>query len=303
MKLSKLMTMTALVLVNVSAQAEVLQWSSVDNLVSASESIKTTFNAGIRRTAGVGVYAQVGGIAGDGLMTPVHMSYAQKDAYNSAIGEVQNDIFQKTAEEYLAEQSELAQGNFNAAVDAFVDAASVFVQATYVNALSAQVQASGDAVEGQALQAYVTDNNVLITTANVDIYNEALDTVELAAETWATVEAVYQDPQRVAGLQQMADNNGVDFLNANDLFLDRFELGNQNAIVEFTHDPNMTLWLATAVDTNLKTVSEIIDAGATDAFYTQGPTQNEEVMCAYLGISANQSDPDLPCYVENTGAP
>ena len=217
MKLSKLMTMTALVLVNVSAQAEVLQWSSVDNLVSASESIKTTFNAGIRRTAGVGVYAQVGGIAGDGLMTPVHMSYAQKDAYNSAIGEVQNDIFQKTAEEYLAEQSELAQGNFNAAVDAFVDAASVFVQATYVNALSAQVQASGDAVEGQALQAYVTDNNVLITTANVDIYNEALDTVELAAETWATVEAVYQDPQRVAGLQQMADNNGVDFLNANDL--------------------------------------------------------------------------------------
>ena len=138
----------SLVLASGSAVAGPVQWNSFDDLVNASGSIAQTLNVGIRRIGGAGDSAAVGGIAADdGFLQPVYMSEAQKNAYNVAVGDVQVDIFNKTAQEYLAEQSILAQDNFSAAVDAFVNAASPFIQATYVNALAAQVQASGDAVQ------------------------------------------------------------------------------------------------------------------------------------------------------------
>lgn len=287
--------MTTLVLASGSVQAEPVQWNSVDNLVIASESIKTTLNAGIRRIAGVEEYALVGGIAVDGVMTPVQMTYQQAADYNTAIGEVQVDIFQKTAAEYLAEQSTLAQSNFNAAVDQFINAASPFIQATYVNALAAQVQTSGDAVQGQALQSYVTSNNLLITNNVVDEYNASLDSVELAAETWATVEAVYQDPNRVQGLQDAADALSYDFLNAGDLFLDRFSEVNHSAAIVFSSGVIESSILFVDVQSNLKTVSEIIDAGTTASFYTTSPTQDTGTLCSFTN-AWQIDDPNLPCY-------
>ena len=105
---------------------------------------------------------------------------------------------------YLAEQATQAQGNLNAAVDQYVNAASIFIEATRVSQLAQTAQETGDATQAQAVQDYVNTNNVLITSADVTEYNEALDTVELAAETWATIEAVYQNGEAVAGLQAQA---------------------------------------------------------------------------------------------------
>jgi len=287
----------SLVLASGSAVAGPVQWTSVDDLVNASESIKTTLNVGIRRIGGAGDVAAVGGIAADdGFLQPVYMSEAQKNAYNLAVGDVTVDIFNKTAEEYLAEQSILAQDNFGAAVDAFINAASPFIQATYVNALASQVQTSGDAIQGQQLQAYVQNNNVLITSQNVTDYNNALDTVELAAEIWGTVEAVYQDPTRVQALQAGADASNLDFLNADDLFLDRFSEFTESAAIVFTSGVNAGTIMFVDVASNLMTTAEIIDVGAVSDFYTTGPTQSEQVLCEFTnGWQSNDST--MPCYV------
>ena len=288
----------SLALVSGSALAGPVQWNSVDSLVNASESIKTTLNVGIRRIGGAGDVAAVGGIAqDDGFLQPVYMTEAQKNAYNVAVGDVTIDVFNKTAEEYLAEQSILAQENFSAAVDAFVDAASPFIQATYVNALAAQVQTSGDAIQGQQLQSYLQNNNVLITSQNVTDYNSSLDTVELAAEIWGTVEAVYQDPTRVQNLQATADTANMDFLNADDLFLDRFSEVNESAAIVFTSGVNQGSVLFVDVASNLMTTAEIIDAGQISDFYTTGPTQDEQVLCEFTG-TWQSNDSTMPCYVE-----
>jgi len=287
----------SLALVSSSVLAGPVQWNSVDSLVNASESIKTTLNVGIRRIGGAGDVAAVGGIAqDDGFLQPVYMSEAQKNAYNVAVGDVTTDIFNKTATEYLAEQSVLAQENFSAAVDAFILAASPFIQATYVNALAAQVQTSGDAIQGQQLQSYLQNNNVLITSQHVTDYNSSLDTVELAAEVWGTVEAVYQDPNRVAALQAGADASNLDFLNADDLFLDRFSEFNESAAIVFTSGVNAGTIMFVDVASNLMTTAEIIDVGAVSDFYTTGPTQDENVLCEFTnGWQSNDST--MPCYV------
>jgi len=205
------------------------------------------------------------------------MDQAKADAYNQAIMEVQNDSFMgKTAEEYLGEQSVLANEAFGVAVDAYVEASYIFIEAVVVNNMAAEAQSTGDYAQAQAVQSYVTDNNVLISAQNVTDYNEALDTVELSAETWATVEAVYSDSQAIAGLQQQANDAGVDFIDAQDLFLDRFTVGNPSAIIEFTEwGEGSGLWLTWDVSSQIMTTQDMNNTGANGQFYTEGPTQNE----------------------------
>lgn len=267
----------ALALVSVSVPTLAQQWTSIDNLVTASDNIVTDLNAGLRRVSGVIEYSPVGGISQDGYLTTVHMDQAKADAYNNAVMEVQNDTFMgKTAEEYLGEQSVLANEAFGQAVDAYVQASYIFIEAVVVNNMAADAQATGDYTQAQAVQSYVVDNNVLITSQNVTDYNEALDTVELSAETWATVEAVYMDGQAVAGLQQQANDAGVDFIDAQDLFLDRFQMGQPTAVVEFlNYGEGSGLWLTWDVSNSLKTIEEMNQAGAQGSFYQDGPTQNE----------------------------
>lgn len=251
-----------------------LQWNSIDNLVNASGDIVSTFDAGIKRVSGVMETAYQGGISQDGYLYDVHMDQAKATAYNNAILEVQQDNFSKTAAEYLAEQSLLAEGNFSAAVDQYVNAASIFIEATAVSNIAQEAQMSGDAVMAQNVQSYVTNNNVLITEQNVIDYNDALDTVELAGEVWATVEAVYQNSEAVMGLQAQADQLGYDFANADDLFLDRYSEMTQSAAIVFNHNAMEAAVIFADVQSNLMTIEEMNMAGEQGGFYNTGPTQN-----------------------------
>ena len=256
------------------ALAEAQSWTTIDNLVNASGNIVTTFDGGIKAIAGTLEYAPVGGIMQDGSLHQHHMKQEDVDAYNLAVMDVTVDDYSLSAAEYLAEQATQAQGNLNAAVDQYVNAASIFIEATRVSQLAQQAQETGDATQAQAVQDYVNTNNVLITTADVTEYNEALDTVELAAETWATIEAVYQNGDAVQELQMQADQFGVDFANANDMYLDRFNMVNQSAVVDFSNASGQIAMAVIDVSLNLKTIEEMNMAGETGGFYTTGPTQN-----------------------------
>lgn len=256
------------------ALAEAQSWTTIDNLVNASGNIVTTFDGGIKAISGTLEYAPVGGIMQDGSLYQHHMKQEDVDAYNLAVMDVTVDNYSLTAAEYLAEQATQAQGNLDAAVDQYVNAASIFIEATRVAEMAQTAQETGDATQAQAVQDYVNTNNVLITTADVTEYNEALDTVELAAETWATIEAVYQNGNAVQELQMQADQFGVDFANANDMYLDRFNMVNQSAVVDFSNASGQIAMAVIDVSLNLKTIEEMNMAGEQGGFYTTGPTQN-----------------------------
>ena len=301
------MAMT-LALVSGSVLAGPIQWTSVDNLVLSSGSIATTLDKGLKR---VGGYA---GSAGAGLISPngyleveaTLLTQAQKDAYNAAIGEVQTDIFQKTAEEYFGEEYEAASVAMDAAVDQYVAAVTPIAVAQHVNNMATQVQFSGDAVEGQQLQAYVTNNNVLMTTGQVDAYNNTLTALQDAADQFAGVAAVYNDPQLIQNFQSMADADGVDFLNADGLFLDRIE--NQGIssyaaalIVDFT-TMNATYYVQD-ISANIQTTEFLNQAGANSTFYLTGPTQDINTTCSTVQNGTifqtyQTQDPDMPCFIE-----
>jgi len=262
--------------VSVSGQAlaEAQSWTTIDNLVNASGNIVTTFDAGIKAIAGTIEYAPQGGIMQDGSLYQHHMKQEDVDAYNLAVMEVTADDYTLSAAEYLAQQATQAQGNLDAAVDQYVNAASIFIEATRLGEMAQEAQTSGDATQAQAVQDYVNTNNVLITTADITDYNESLDTVELAAETWATIEAVYQNGEAVAGLQSQADQLGYDFANADDLFLDRYSEMTQSAAIIFNHNAMDAAVIFVDVQSNLKTIEEMNMAGEQGGFYTTGPTQN-----------------------------
>lgn len=292
-----------------SALAGPIQWTSVDNLVAASGSIATTLDKGIKR---VGGYT---GSAGAGHVSPYSylsveatmLTSAQKDAYNAAIGEVQNDIFQKTAEEYFGEEYVNAQNAMDAAVDTYVAAVTPLAVATHISNMAQQVQLSGDAVQGQQLQAYVTNNNVLMTQTNVVDYNNSMQALQGAADQFAAVAAVYNDPQLIQNFQSMADADGVDFLNADALFLDRIEdpvafTGYAAAmVVDFT-SMNSTMYVQD-ISTKLVTTEFLNQAGAQSAFYTTGPTQDITTTCAIVQNGTifqtyQSQDVNMPCYIE-----
>lgn len=303
------MAMT-LALVSGSVLAGPIQWNSVDNLVTASGSIATTLDKGIKRVGGYTGQASGGVVSPNGYLEveATLLTEAQKDAYNAAIGEVQNDIFQKTAEEYFGEEYAAAQTAMDAAVDQYVAAVTPIAVAQHVNNMATQVQTSGDAVEGQQLQAYVTNNNVLMTTGQVDAYNNSLTTLQDAADTFAGVAAVYNDPQLIQNFQSMADNDGVDFLNAEGLFLDRIE--NQGLstyaaalVVDFTTMNNT--YYVQDISANITTTEFLNQSGVNSAFYLTGPTQDINTTCAVVQNGTifqtyQTQDPDMPCFIEPT---
>lgn len=298
----------SLALVSGSALAGPVQWTSVDNLVAASGSIATTLNAGIRRVGGVqsGVGVASGNITPNGYLEveAVLLTEQQRLAYNQAVGEVQLDIFQKTAAEYFGEEYEAAGVAFSNAVDAYVNAVTPIATAQHINNMAAQVQVSGDAVQGQQLQAFLNNNNVLMTTGQTDAYNNSLTVLQDAADHYAGVAAVYSDPQLVSNFQTMADADGVDFLNADSLFFDRIE--NQGItgmaaalVVDFT-SMNSTMYVQD-LSFNIQTTEFFNQAGNASTFFQQGPTQNIDTTCSIVQNGTifqtyQGQDPNMPCY-------
>jgi len=308
MKLKKLMAAIALVSVSASALAGPVQWTSVDNLVNASGSIATTFDKGLKRVGGYTSQAGNGVVSPNGYLEveATILTQAQKDAYNAALLEVQNDIFQKTAAEYFGEEYEASQIAMDAAIDAYVAASTPLAVATHVSNMAQQVQLSGDAVEGQQLQEYITTNNILMTTGQVDAYNNTLTALQDAADQFAGVAAVYNDPQLISNFQSMADADGVDFLNADGLFLDRIQ--NQSItgydaalVVDFT-SMNSTMYIQD-ITANIATTEFLNQAGVNDLFYTTGPTQDITTTCHVVQNGTifqtyQTQDPDMPCFIE-----
>ena len=308
--MKKMKLMLAL-LVSVSASAHLqAQWSEVDGLITHSQEVVDILDEGYRRIAGAG--ALVGtNIVGDDMLTGT-FSYSNFGVidyrqtlmdqntlvlYNSAMNSVAGASYSMSVQEYLDGQYTKTGEEFDAAIDSYVAAASVFAKAVRVNELAAAASASDNIQDARALQDYITDNSLSLSTNMQTAYNNSIDDVEDAVQLYSAVAILKDDTSSVASIQSDADAASRDYIYANDAIYDSqaktLQVGFTGPSGQTQYDMTRSVDMSAYVTTNLNTIR---NAGTSDDFYQDGPTQNT----CFFATSDQQSDPSDACY---TGSP
>ena len=295
-------------LVSVSASAHLqAQWSEVDTLITNSQGVVDILDEGYRRIAGAG--ALVGtNIVGDDMLTGSfqYSNFGVIDTrqtlmdqntlvlYNSAMNAVAGASYSMSVQEYLDGQYTKTGEEFDAAIDSYVAAASVFAKAVRVNELAAAASASDNIQDARALQDYITDNSLSLSTNMQTAYNNSISEVEDAVQLYSAVAILKDDSTTVASIQSDADAAGRDYIYANDAIYDgqamTLQVGFTGPSGQTQYDMTRSVDMSTYVTNNLSTIR---NAGTSDDFYQDGPTQNS----CFFATSDQQSDPSNACYI------
>jgi len=272
MKLKK--SILALALASVSAPALAIQ--EIDELVNTSSSIRATFDYGIRAIGGMTAYAATGGIAPIGTVNDGIITADQANAYNASLVAVQNAtyIVDVGAQDYFDNAANQAMNNVNEAIDAYVAAAQAVIEVVRVNEIAADAQAAGDGEALTAVQDYIANNDVTLEQNDVDIYNDALVTVEENSQTAAAFMAVANDPTLIESANQQADSMGSTYAEAVDSFFS-VEMGEVIVSFEGVQDSVVVLM----VNSYFVPTADILAEGESSNFYLTGPTYNT---CAFF---------------------
>ena len=239
--------------------------NEIDNLVNTSQSIRDTFKYGIKAVGGLQAYAPLGGIASTGTVDQGKISYDQSKAYNDALVAVQNATYtyDPGAQEYLDNQAQTAMNEVNAAVDTYVQAAQAVIEVATVNEMAQDAQEGGDERGAMALQEYIEANDVVLSDAEVDFYNESLDSVESAAQTAAAYFAVAGDVEMVDQANQAAYDMRATYAEIDNSY---FDAATGQMSLVFT-DFAVTLTL----DSYFKMEADIITQGSGTDFFRTSP--------------------------------
>jgi hypothetical protein len=152
--------------------------------------------------------------------------------------------------------------NLGVAVDNYVSAASQLVMAVQVNDMASSVETPEQAVE---VQTYIENNELSISTEQVDTYNDSLDMVQESAQTAASFMAIAADATLVESAQAQADELGQSFYFAEKAF---YSQGN------FTVDLNAG-GISLDVSGYIKSAEEVLALGGESTFYQTSPTGND----------------------------
>jgi hypothetical protein len=295
-------------LVSVSASAHLqAQWSEVDTLITNSQGVVDILDEGYRRIAGAG--ALVGtNIVGDAMLTGTfqYSNFGVVDyrqtlmdqntlvLYNSALNSVAGASYSMSVQEYLDGQYIKSQDEFDAAIDTYVAAASVFAKAVMVNNLASAASASENIQDARALQDYITDNSLSLSTNMQTAYNNSIDEVEDAVQLYSAVAILKDDTTTVASIQSDADAASRDYIYANDAIYDgqamTLQVGFTGPSGQTQYDMTRSVDMSTYVTNNLSTIR---NAGTSDDFYQDGPTQNS----CFFATSTDEQDPSNACYI------
>jgi len=262
-----------------------LSASELDNLVNSSQAIRDTFKYGIQAVGGMMSYASVGGIANSGVVDQGLIEKAKQDAYNQAVLDFKNATYtyDPNADQYFEDQSQQAMNNLGDTVDAYVDAATAVIAVTTVNEMAQDAAEAPDSREAMALQEYVEANDVLLDDTEVEDYNNALQAVEVAAQTAAAYMAVANDATLLETANDSAYAMNVTYQESQASYFDAstgvltVEWAGQNQVVMF----DMNAYFKADID--------IITEGSTSTFYTTSPEggcwfiedQTEKEACMY----------------------
>ena len=303
------MMFAVLALVSVSGHLQA-QWSEVDGLITHSQEVVDILDEGYRRIAGAG--ALVGtNIVGDDMLTGTFqysnfgvIDYRQTlmdqntlVLYNSSLNAVAGASYSMSVQEYLDGQYTKTGEEFDAAIDSYVAAASVFAKAVMVNNLASAASASENIQDARALQDYITDNSLSLSTNMQTTYNNSIGDVEDAVQLYSAVAILKDDSTTVASIQSDADAAGRDYIYANDAIYSgqakTLQVGFTGPSGETQYNMTRTVDMSAYVTNNLNTIR---NAGTSDDFYQDGPTQNS----CFFATSTQQSDASDACY---TGSP
>lgn len=295
-----------LVSVSVSGHLQA-QWSEVDTLITNSQGVVDILDEGYRRIAGAG--ALVGtNIVGDDMLTGSfqYSNFGVIDTrqtlmdqntlvlYNSAMNSVAGASYSMSVQEYLDGQYIKSQDEFDAAIDTYVAAASVFAKAVMVNNLASAASASENIQDARALQDYITDNSLSLSTNMQTAYNNSIDEVEDAVQLYSAVAILKDDTSSVASIQSDADAASRDYIYANDAIYDgqamTLQVGFTGPSGQTQYDMARSVDMSTYVTNNLSTIR---NAGTSDDFYQDGPTQNS----CFFATSTDEQDPSNACYI------
>lgn len=241
--------------------------NEIDTLVNASQSIRDSFKYGIQAVGGLQSYSTQGKIANTGTVDQGKISYDKSSAYNQAIAAVQNATYtyDPGAQEYFDDQADIAMNEVNIAVDTFVQASQAVIEVVVVNEMAQDAQNAGDEREAMALQEYIEANDVMLADAEVDMYNDALDSVESAAQVAAAYMAVANDAELVAAADEMAYDVRVTYEEAASSF---FDIATQGVWVSF--DGGNTIQ-GLMLSGYFVTVESIIEEGQQSEFFRTSP--------------------------------
>ena len=241
--------------------------NEVDNLVTTSQSIRDSFKYGIQAVGGLHSFAGQGKIGNTGTVQGGKIDYSQSEAYNQALAAVQNTnyTYDPGAQEYFNEQADVAMNEVNMAVDTFVEASQAVIEVVVVNEMAQDAQNAGDEREAIALQEYIEANDVILADAEVDMYNEALDSVESAAQVAAAYMAVANDENLVAEADQMAYDMRVTYAEAATSF---FDIETQGVWVSFNGGNTVQGLMLSGY---FVTVESIIEEGQQTEFFRSSP--------------------------------
>lgn len=230
-------------------------------------------------------YANLGGIANSGVTDPGLISKIKQDAYNDAVLQFKTASYtwDPNADDYFIEQSQQASQNLSQTIDAYVDAATAVVMVTTVGTMAEEAQQAPDSREAIALQEYVEQNDVLLSDEEVQGYNDALQAVEVAAQTAAAYMAVAGDATLIESANDAAYAMNVTYQESTQSY---FDASTGTLTVEWAGQ-NQTVML----DMNgyFKLDADIITEGSTSMFYTTSPEggcwfiedQTEKEVCMY----------------------
>lgn len=256
----------ALAFLSVSVKAQ--PTIDMGQLVETSGSIVTTFDQGIQYVGGVTTATVNGEIVGVGTASESHLTYEQADAYNAALDATQQAVYTMSVQEYVDVARQDAAADFGVAVDSYIGASSVLIEAVTVNDMANDAEKSGDAIKAQSVQSYIATNDVTISDTHVDVYNDSLDAVEESGQAFAAFVAVANNGELMSQMESEVAAAGEDFLNADSLMFVAAAEG--PTVVTLFNTTSM--FISFDLGMGYINSAQIYGDGINSEFYNTGPT-------------------------------
>ena len=196
------MASTALYLSNsVQAHAEI----TIDQLLAQAQQLEQAITLGVQSAAGATHYAYQGTVVGDSSVQG-YIEQQWVDAYNAALEDVSRANYRNIAEQVVDAAIHDSMDDLHAGVDDLVEAVTsmseVFVVAEKAEEAQSEANTTENVEQQEALQEYINTNDVEITQADVEQYNESLGVIEEAAQSAAVFISVAQDEVFMDGLNE-----------------------------------------------------------------------------------------------------
>jgi len=161
-----------------------------------------------------------------------------------------------------------AAADFGVAVDSYIGASSVLIEAVTVNDMANDAEKSGDAIKAQSVQSYIATNDVTISDTHVDVYNDSLDAVEESGQAFAAFVAVANNGELMSQMESEVAAAGEDFLNADSLMFVAAAEG--PTVVTLFNTTSM--FISFDLGMGYINSAQIYGDGMNSEFYNTGPT-------------------------------